>query len=195
MTQDSALLQAPESTTRDGSNSRKVFIKTYGCQMNVYDSMRMSDALSRDGYEPTEDMEEADLVLLNTCHIREKAAEKVYSELGRIRGVKAERARNGLNTVIGVAGCVAQAEGREIIRREPAVDLVIGPQTYHRLPDALKKARGGEKIVETDYAIEDKFEHLPNARRAEIIGRGVTAFLTVQEGCDKFCTFCVVPYT
>ena len=175
--------------------TKKVFVKTYGCQMNVYDSQRMTDALAADGYAGTDTMEDADLVLLNTCHIREKAAEKVYSELGRIRGVKAERARNGLSTIIGVAGCVAQAEGREIIRREPAVDLVIGPTTYHRLPDALRKARGGEKIVETDYAVEDKFEHLPNARRAEIIGRGVTAFLTVQEGCDKFCTFCVVPYT
>ena len=175
--------------------AKKVFVKTYGCQMNVYDSQRMTDALAADGYAGTDSIEDADLVLLNTCHIREKAAEKVYSELGRIRGVKAERARQGLSTIIGVAGCVAQAEGREIIRREPAVDLVIGPTTYHRLPDALRKARGGEKIVETDYAVEDKFEHLPNARRAEIIGRGVTAFLTVQEGCDKFCTFCVVPYT
>ena len=140
-------------------------------------------------------IEDADLVLLNTCHIREKAAEKVYSELGRIRDVKAERAKTGREMMIGVAGCVAQAEGREIIRRAPAVDLVIGPQTYHRLPDALSKARGGEKVVETDYAVEDKFEHLPQPRRAEIIRRGVTAFLTVQEGCDKFCTFCVVPYT
>ncbi len=175
--------------------SRKVFVKTYGCQMNVYDSQRMSDALAADGYAPTDSVEDADLVLLNTCHIREKAAEKVYSELGRIRGIKAERARQGRETLIGVAGCVAQAEGREIIRREPAVDLVIGPQTYHRLPDALRKARDGKKIVETDYAPEDKFDYLPNARRAEIIRRGVTAFLTVQEGCDKFCTFCVVPYT
>ena len=175
--------------------SKKVFVKTYGCQMNVYDSQRMSDALAVDGYAPTDTVEDADLVLLNTCHIREKAAEKVYSELGRLRGIKAERARQGRETLIGVAGCVAQAEGREIIRREPAVDLVIGPQTYHRLPDALRKALNGQKIVETDYAPEDKFEHLPVARRAEIIRRGVTAFLTVQEGCDKFCTFCVVPYT
>jgi tRNA-2-methylthio-N6-dimethylallyladenosine synthase len=175
--------------------AKKVFVKTYGCQMNVYDSQRMSDALAADGYAGTERIEDADLVLLNTCHIREKAAEKVYSELGRIRDLKAERASRGLETVIGVAGCVAQAEGAEIIRRSPAVDLVIGPQTYHRLPEALRKARNGKKVVETDYAIEDKFEHLPKLRRAEIIGRGVTAFLTVQEGCDKFCTFCVVPYT
>jgi tRNA-2-methylthio-N6-dimethylallyladenosine synthase len=177
------------------SAAKKVFVKTYGCQMNVYDSQRMSDTLAADGYAGTDRIEDADLVLLNTCHIREKAAEKVYSELGRIRDLKAERASRGLETVIGVAGCVAQAEGAEIIRRSPAVDLVIGPQTYHRLPEALRKARNGEKVVETEYAIEDKFEHLPKPRRAEIIGRGVTAFLTVQEGCDKFCTFCVVPYT
>ena len=175
--------------------AKKVFVKTYGCQMNVYDSQRMSDALAVDGYAGTDRIEDADLVLLNTCHIREKAAEKVYSELGRIRDLKAERASRGLETVIGVAGCVAQAEGREIIRRQNAVDLVIGPQTYHRLPEALRKARNGEKVVETDYAIEDKFEYLPQPRKAEVIGRGVTAFLTVQEGCDKFCTFCVVPYT
>jgi tRNA-2-methylthio-N6-dimethylallyladenosine synthase len=175
--------------------AKKVFVKTYGCQMNVYDSQRMSDALAVDGYAGTDRIEDADLVLLNTCHIREKAAEKVYSELGRIRDLKAERASRGLETVIGVAGCVAQAEGREIIRRQNAVDLVIGPQTYHRLPEALRKARNGEKVVETDYAIEDKFEHLPQPRKAEVIGRGVTAFLTVQEGCDKVCTFCVVPYT
>ncbi|WP_256749321.1 tRNA (N6-isopentenyl adenosine(37)-C2)-methylthiotransferase MiaB [Mesorhizobium sp. Mes31] len=175
--------------------TRKVFIKTYGCQMNVYDSQRMTDALAADGYTATDTIGEADLVLLNTCHIREKAAEKVYSELGRIREMKAERAGTGREMLVGVAGCVAQAEGAEIIRRSPAVDLVIGPQTYHRLPDVLARVRGGEKIVETDYAIEDKFEHLPQPKRAEVIKRGVTAFLTVQEGCDKFCTFCVVPYT
>jgi tRNA-2-methylthio-N6-dimethylallyladenosine synthase len=175
--------------------AKKVFVKTYGCQMNVYDSQRMADALAADGYAQTGEIGDADLVLLNTCHIREKAAEKVYSELGRIRELKNERAASGREMLIGVAGCVAQAEGREIIRRAPAVDLVIGPQTYHRLPEALRKARRGEKIVETDYAIEDKFEHLPMTARAEIIKRGVTAFLTVQEGCDKFCTFCVVPYT
>ncbi|WP_237684278.1 tRNA (N6-isopentenyl adenosine(37)-C2)-methylthiotransferase MiaB [Pseudaminobacter soli (ex Zhang et al. 2022)] len=175
--------------------SRKVFVKTYGCQMNVYDSQRMTDALAADGYVATEAMEEADLVLLNTCHIREKAAEKVYSELGRIREIKRERERTGAEMLIGVTGCVAQAEGREIIRRAPVVDLVIGPQTYHRLPDALRKARVGEKTVDTDYAVEDKFEHLPQPKSAEIARRGVTAFLSVQEGCDKFCTFCVVPYT
>ena len=195
MTQDSALLPAPETTLRDGSNSRKVFIKTYGCQMNVYDSTRMSDALARDGYEPTEVLEEADLVLLNTCHIREKAAEKVYSALGRLRDMKKERNKEGREFMIGVAGCVAQAEGEEILRRAPAVDVVIGPQTYHRLPEALRKAKEGQRIVDTEYALEDKFDHLPIAESKKIRSRGVTSFLTVQEGCDKFCTFCVVPYT
>ncbi len=175
--------------------TRKVFVRTYGCQMNVYDSQRMADALAADGYQATDAPEEADLVLLNTCHIREKAAEKVYSELGRIRRLKQERARAGRATLIGVAGCVAQAEGEEIIRRAPAVDLVIGPQTYHRLPDVVRRARAGAKVVETDYAPEDKFEHLPAPRKRAVVARGVTAFLTVQEGCDKFCTFCVVPYT
>jgi tRNA-2-methylthio-N6-dimethylallyladenosine synthase len=174
---------------------KRVFLKTYGCQMNVYDSQRMADALALDGYQPTDAIEDADLVLLNTCHIREKAAEKVYSELGRIRQLKQARAENGHETIVGVAGCVAQAEGAEILRRASVVDLVIGPQTYHRLPQVLKRARAGEKVVETDYAIEDKFEHLPGASRQVTRSRGVTAFLTVQEGCDKFCTFCVVPYT
>ena len=177
------------------TNTRKVFIKTYGCQMNVYDSDRMSDALARDGYQATDELGEADLVLLNTCHIREKAAEKVYSALGRLREMKKARARQGRELMIGVTGCVAQAEGEEILRRAPAVDVVIGPQTYHRLPDALKRARTGERVVDTDYALEDKFSHLPQAEKAKTRSRGVTAFLTVQEGCDKFCTFCVVPYT
>ena len=178
-----------------GAGVRKVFVKTYGCQMNVYDSERMADALSVDGYRQTDNPEEADLLLLNTCHIREKAAEKVYSELGRIRKLKQARAEKGADLTVGVAGCVAQAEGQEIIRRAPIVDLVIGPQTYHRLPQALARVRRGEKVVETEYAIEDKFEHLPEPAKKVIASRGVTAFLTVQEGCDKFCTFCVVPYT
>jgi tRNA-2-methylthio-N6-dimethylallyladenosine synthase len=181
--------------TAGARGDKKVFLKTYGCQMNVYDSQRMADALAADGFSETDRIEDADLVLLNTCHIREKAAEKVYSELGRIRQVKADRASLGRETLVGVAGCVAQAEGQEIVRRAPVVDLVIGPQTYHRLPDALRRARGGDKVVETEYAIEDKFEHLPSQPRKRIATRGVTAFLTVQEGCDKFCTFCVVPYT
>jgi tRNA-2-methylthio-N6-dimethylallyladenosine synthase len=183
------------TTDRMAGRPKKVFIKTYGCQMNVYDSQRMGDALAASGYVATEEIGEADLVLLNTCHIREKAAEKVYSEIGRIRQVKKERASAGREMIIGVAGCVAQAEGQEIMLRAPAVDLVVGPQSYHRLPDVVRRARGGEKVVETDYAIEDKFEHLPELDRAAVRSRGVTAFLTIQEGCDKFCTFCVVPYT
>ncbi|MEF2073794.1 tRNA (N6-isopentenyl adenosine(37)-C2)-methylthiotransferase MiaB [Consotaella aegiceratis] len=188
---DDRASQAPAG----GTNVRRVFIKTYGCQMNIYDSQRMGDALARDGYEPTDDIEDADLVLLNTCHIREKAAEKVYSELGRIRRLKMEQAAKGRTLHVGVAGCVAQAEGQEIVARAPVVDLVIGPQTYHRLPQALARVANGETVVETDYAVEDKFEHLPPTEARQIRARGVTAFLTVQEGCDKFCTFCVVPYT
>ncbi|MGW9229879.1 tRNA (N6-isopentenyl adenosine(37)-C2)-methylthiotransferase MiaB [Pseudorhizobium sp. NPDC055634] len=186
----------PEIVDKAGAvNMRKVFIKTYGCQMNVYDSVRMGDALASEGYVPTEEMEDADLILLNTCHIREKAAEKVYSALGRLRDMKQARNANGQELMIGVTGCVAQAEGEEILRRAPAVDVVVGPQTYHRLPDALRRARQGTRVVDTDYAVEDKFEHLPATEKARIRARGVTAFLTVQEGCDKFCTFCVVPYT
>ena len=175
--------------------SRKVFVKTYGCQMNVYDSERMSDALTRDGYTATDSPEDADLVLINTCHIREKAAEKVYSQLGRLNKLKKRRQREGSDFMVAVAGCVAQAEGQEITRRAPVVDVVIGPQTYHRLPEALAKARNGSKVVETDFPVEDKFTALPKASEKVIRKRGVSAFLTVQEGCDKFCTFCVVPYT
>ncbi len=182
-------------TPTGAAPAKKVFLKTYGCQMNVYDSQRMADALASDGYVTTEAVEDADLVLLNTCHIREKAADKVYSELGRIREIKRERERAGRETLIGIAGCVAQAEGSEIVRRAPAVDMVIGPQAYHRLPEFLRRARGGDKVVETDFAIDEKFERLPAPRAAAVRSRGVTAFLTVQEGCDKFCTFCVVPYT
>lgn len=197
------LTETPELTGEEAhrqvgvatASARKVFIKTYGCQMNVYDSQRMGDALAASGYAATGDIGEADLVLLNTCHIREKAAEKVYSEIGRIRQLKAARRRAGKEMVIGVAGCVAQAEGQEIMARAGAVDLVVGPQSYHRLPDLVRRARAGEKPVDTDFAIEDKFEHLPAPDRAAVRSRGVTAFLTIQEGCDKFCTFCVVPYT
>ena len=172
---------------------KKVFVKTYGCQMNVYDSERMRDVLAPLGYAETDSPEQADLVILNTCHIREKAAEKVYSELGKIRKMKTARQAAGQDMLIAVAGCVAQAEGEEIVRRAPAVDLVFGPQTYHRLPDLLsRKANGGTPVVETEFPPEDKFEQLPSA---PLPGRGVAAFLTVQEGCDKFCTFCVVPYT
>jgi len=195
MTQETAVLSAKPEMALESSAVRKVFVKTYGCQMNVYDSDRMTDALVKDGYVSTDVMEDADLVLLNTCHIREKAAEKVYSALGRLRELKKKKAGEGREMMIGVAGCVAQAEGDEILRRAPAVDLVIGPQTYHRLPEALKRVKRGERVLETDYAIEDKFEHLPAPDKAKTRARGVTAFLTVQEGCDKFCTFCVVPYT
>ena len=168
---------------------RKLFIKTYGCQMNVYDSERMAETLGGDGgYVETQSPEDADLILLNTCHIREKAAEKVYSELGRLKPLKAANP----DLKIGVAGCVAQAEGEEIMRRQPMVDLVVGPQSYHRLPQMEARTRAGETALDTDFPEEDKFEHLrqrPRARRAP------SAFLTVQEGCDKFCAFCVVPYT
>jgi tRNA-2-methylthio-N6-dimethylallyladenosine synthase len=175
--------------------TKKLFIKTYGCQMNVYDSDRMADALAPHGYEPVQVMEEADLVVLNTCHIREKASEKVFSELGRLRDLREERRANGQDLMIGVAGCVAQAEGEEIVRRAPSVDLVFGPQSYHRLPELIARAHNGARVVETEFPTEDKFEHLPPAKKEVTLARGLTAFLTVQEGCDKFCSFCVVPYT
>ena len=170
------------------TSPKKLFIKTYGCQMNVYDSERMAEALGGQGYVETLDAADADMILLNTCHIREKAAEKVYSELGRLKPLK----ELNPNLKIGVAGCVAQAEGEEIMRRQPAVDLVVGPQSYHRLPQMEARVSAGHTALDTDFPEEDKFEHLkarPKARRAP------AAFLTVQEGCDKFCAFCVVPYT
>ncbi len=171
---------------------KKLYIKTYGCQMNVYDSARMADLLAPLGYAPVEAPDDADMVILNTCHIREKATEKVYSELGQLRVLKAARAEAGSPMLVAVAGCVAQAEGREIIRRQPAVDVVVGPQSYHRLPEMIAKvAREARVELETDFPAEDKFDHLPE----EHAPRGPAAFLTVQEGCDKFCTFCVVPYT
>ena len=174
---------------------RKVHIKSFGCQMNVYDSHRMADTLAPEGFVETASAQDADLVILNTCHIREKAAEKVYSELGRIRLLKQAAAREGRRQVIAVAGCVAQAEGEEIIRRAPAVDLVVGPQSYHRLPALLARVAGGEAVVDTEFPIEDKFDLLAAPRREATRARGVSAFVTVQEGCDRFCTFCVVPYT
>jgi tRNA-2-methylthio-N6-dimethylallyladenosine synthase len=167
--------------------TRKAFIKSYGCQMNVYDAERMAELLAGQGYAPAATAEEADLVLLNTCHIREKAAEKVYSDLGRLRPLKAAKP----DLKIGVAGCVAQAEGDEILARAPLVDLVVGPQTYHRLPDLLDRVAKGERPVETEFPPEDKFDRIKTPRAT----RGPVAFLTVQEGCDKFCSFCVVPYT
>jgi tRNA-2-methylthio-N6-dimethylallyladenosine synthase len=174
---------------------KKLFVKSFGCQMNVYDSQRMADTLAPEGYVETATADDADLVILNTCHIREKAAEKVYSELGRVRRMKDAAAAAGRRVTVAVAGCVAQAEGEEIIRRAPAVDLVVGPQSYHRLPDLLARAARGGKAVDTDFPVDDKFNHLAAPGRTAIRGRGVSAFVTVQEGCDKFCTFCVVPYT
>jgi tRNA-2-methylthio-N6-dimethylallyladenosine synthase len=173
---------------------RKLFVKSYGCQMNVYDSHRMADTLAAEGYVETATPDDADLIILNTCHIREKAAEKVYSELGRMRVLKHEAAQQGRDVKVAVAGCVAQAEGEEIVRRAPTVDLVFGPQSYHRLPEMLERARRG-KVVDTEFPVEDKFDHLAAPTKAATRKRGVSAFITVQEGCDKFCTFCVVPYT
>ena len=171
------------------ANSKKVFIKTYGCQMNVYDSERMADVLAPIGYAPVDTPDDADLVILNTCHIREKAAEKVYSELGRIRKMKE---KNKPDMKVAVAGCVAQAEGEEIMRRAPVVDMVLGPQTYHKLPEMIAKVyRGTGNVLETEFNTLEKFDTLPETRQA----KGFSAFLTIQEGCDKFCTFCVVPYT
>lgn len=181
-----------------GRLSKKVFIKTYGCQMNVYDSKRMADVLKPHGYEQSESAEDADLVILNTCHIREKAAEKVYSEIGRLKAHKEVQAESGKNMYIAVAGCVAQAEGPEMMKRAPAIDMVLGPQTYHRLPDMLKSAeeqrtggRRSARVLDTDFPVDTKFDHLPTDSDFD----GPAAFLTIQEGCDKFCTFCVVPYT
>jgi len=180
----------------EGMNgAKKLYIKSFGCQMNVYDSQRMADTLAPQGYIETASADDADLVILNTCHIREKAAEKVYSELGRVRRMKDDAAAAGRRVTVAVAGCVAQAEGEEIIRRAPAVDLVVGPQSYHRLPDLLARAARGGKAVDTEFPVDDKFNHLAAPERAAIRGRGASAFVTVQEGCDKFCTFCVVPYT
>jgi tRNA-2-methylthio-N6-dimethylallyladenosine synthase len=177
------------------SKPRKVHIKSFGCQMNVYDSHRMADTLAPEGFVETARPEDADLVILNTCHIREKAVEKVYSEIGRIREMKEAAERDGRSMMIAVAGCVAQAEGKEIIRRAGAVDLVVGSQNYHRLPEMISCAQRGDKVVDTEFPIEDKFEALVEPRREAIAKRGISAFVTVQEGCDKFCTFCVVPYT
>jgi tRNA-2-methylthio-N6-dimethylallyladenosine synthase len=177
-------------TDTTGTPARKrLLIRTWGCQMNVYDSARMADVLAPLGYAPTEAVEEADMVILNTCHIREKATEKVFSDLGRLR--EAKQARGG-EMVIAVAGCVAQAEGAEITARAPWVDIVLGPQSYHRLPEMVARAsRAAGAVIETEFPPEDKFDHLPE----QAAPQGVTAFLTVQEGCDKFCSFCVVPYT
>ncbi|PCJ27573.1 MAG: tRNA (N6-isopentenyl adenosine(37)-C2)-methylthiotransferase MiaB [Rickettsiales bacterium] len=172
---------------------KKLFIKTYGCQMNVYDSIKMQEILAPFGFESTEDMNEADMVILNTCHIREKAAEKVYSELGRVKKIKDARKTQGLSDmIIVVAGCVGQAEGDEIFRRAHYVDIVVGPQSYHTLPDLLAKlARSEKRLIDLDFVEEAKFDNLPQNYQ----GQGASAFVSIQEGCDKFCTYCVVPYT
>src|ERR1700712_2198375 len=185
----------PGMTEPDMSNPRKVHVKSFGCQMNVYDSHRMADALAPAGYTETARMDDADLVILNTCNIREKAVDKVYSEIGRVREFKDAAAAQGRDMLIAVAGCGAQAEGKEITRRASAVDLVVGSQNYHRLPGMIARLREGEKLVDTEFPVEDKFDALAQPSRAAIAKRGVTSFVTVQEGCDKFCTFCVVPYT
>lgn len=184
---------ADAGASEASAGPKRLFIKTYGCQMNVYDSERMADVLRPLGYASTETPDDADFVILNTCHIREKAAEKVYSELGKLREMRDRRLAAGRGGMtIAVAGCVAQAEGEEIMKRQPAVDLVVGPQAYHQLPELLTRtARARGERIGADFAPNEKFDALPATRGTE----GVTAFLTVQEGCDKFCTFCVVPYT
>ena len=182
---------------RDTATKKSLFIKTYGCQMNVYDSDRMADVLAPSGYELVGAADGADMIILNTCHIREKATEKVFSELGRLRRLKGEALERGQMVLLAVAGCVAQAEGQEILDRAPYVDLVFGPQTYHRLPEMVAKATArdvskahGARLLDTDFPVESKFDHLPQEQAS-----GTSAFLTIQEGCDKFCSFCVVPYT
>ena len=171
--------------------SKKLYIKTWGCQMNVYDSKKMADVLVPLGYTSIEEPDNADLMILNTCHIREKATEKVFSDLGRLRDIKKEKAGQGQKALIAVAGCVAQAEGDVILQRANYVDMIVGPQAYHKLPEMILKANGGERAINTDFPPESKFDHLPG----ESAPQGPSAFLSVQEGCDKFCTFCVVPYT
>src|SRR5580700_5977651 len=188
-------LQAASGESGQGPPLRRLFVKSYGCQMNVYDSQRMADALAAEGYAETAHVEEADLVILNTCHIRERAAEKVFSELGKLSALKSARASAGRETKIIVAGCVAQAEGEEIFRRQKAVDIVVGPQSYHRLPELVRRAGTSREVLATDFSAASKFDHLAAPGPRQIRKRGVSAFVTVQEGCDKFCTFCVVPYT
>jgi tRNA-2-methylthio-N6-dimethylallyladenosine synthase len=176
-------------------SKKRLHVITWGCQMNVYDSARMADVLAPLGYAPADAPADADMVILNTCHIRDRATEKVFSELGRLRLIKAERAATGASTILAVAGCVAQAEGAEILARAPYVDIVLGPQTYHRLPEMVAQAsRAAGAVIDTDFPVESKFDFLPDAAAAQTAG-GLTAFLTIQEGCDKFCSFCVVPYT
>ncbi|WP_428548606.1 tRNA (N6-isopentenyl adenosine(37)-C2)-methylthiotransferase MiaB [Roseiarcus sp.] len=195
MSESFVLEDARESASPARDEDRRVFIKSFGCQMNVYDAERMADIAAEEGYREAHAVEDADLIVLNTCHIRERASEKIYSELGKLRELKDERRRAGRGTTLVVAGCVAQAEGAEILRRQPAVDVVVGPQSYHRLPELVREARLRPGVVAADFPAEDKFAHLPISTPGAIRRRGVAAFVTVQEGCDKFCSFCVVPYT
>ncbi len=177
------------------ANTKRLHVITWGCQMNVYDSARMADVLAPLGYAPADDPASADMIILNTCHIRDRATEKVFSELGRLRVVKDERAAAGKPTILAVAGCVAQAEGAEILARAPYVDIILGPQTYHRLPEMVARAsRAAGAVIDTDFPAESKFDFLPEHAAPQSPG-GLTAFLSIQEGCDKFCSFCVVPYT
>ena len=195
MSESNVLEDARRSASPAPDEDRRAFIKSFGCQMNVYDAERMADIAAREGYREAHAVEDADLIVLNTCHIRERASEKIYSELGKLKRLKDERRRAGRRTTLVVAGCLAQAEGAEILRRQPAVDVVVGPQSYHRLPELLRQARLRPGVVAADFPAEDKFAHLPAPARETIARRGVAAFVTVQEGCDKFCSFCVVPYT
>ena len=178
-------IQAASGGSGQAPPTRQLFVKSYGCQMNVYDSQRMADVLAPEGFVETARVEDADVVILNTCHIRERAAEKVFSELGKLRALKAARAAAGQATKIIVAGCVAQAEGAEIFRRQKAVDIVVGPQSYHRLPELLRRAKTGQTVADTEFPAETKFDHLAAPSPRQIRKRGVTAFVTVQEGCDK----------
>ncbi len=171
--------------------TKKLYIKTWGCQMNVYDSKKMADILASLGYRPVEEPDDADLMILNTCHIREKATEKVFSDLGRLRSHKEAKEEKGEKALIAVAGCVAQAEGDVIVDRAKYVDMVFGPQVYHKLPEMILQATGGQRVINTDFPAESKFDELP----VENESQGPSAFVSIQEGCDKFCTFCVVPYT
>ena len=195
MPQSATLEDAAAETAKPQSGARRAFVKSFGCQMNVYDSQRMADLAATAGYADAAGVEDADLIVLNTCHIRERASEKIYSELGKLRELKESRRAEGRKTTLVVAGCLAQAEGAEIVRRQPAVDVVVGPQSYHRLPELLRDADRRPGVIDTDFPVEDKFERLPPSAEKAIRRRGVAAFVTVQEGCDKFCSFCVVPYT
>ncbi len=177
------------------SEVRRALVKSFGCQMNIYDSQRIADLAALEGYAEAARVEDADLVVLNTCHIRERASEKIFSELGKLRELKDERRKAGKGVTLVVAGCVAQAEGAEILRRQPAVDVVVGPQSYHRLPYLLREAQVRSGVIDTEFPAEDKFSRLPPSSREAIARRGAVAFVAVQEGCDKFCSFCVVPYT